>query len=377
MRPQPRIFNHQMRDAAPPEDQVWNFDEASGDTRHDPRFSLGIETYPGRVLGATEPCDVIQLPRRLKSEWEHIVAHYARVGLSHTVSVVWDDTYEIVRNYPEHDLSTFLFGERAHAARPDVAWYDIVRRMNSKNAFVRLARRMGVPVPDTLCFDRRPDVLPQKLPRFPLYLKADVSVSGRGVVRCNDRQDLVDRLVHIDRMVPFQLQEEVDAVDFLNVQYEVTGDRCERLLVTEQILNGNAHSGNRYPTEHVPWDYTDPLAAYMHECGMRDVFAFDLAVDRQGGYALLECNPRYNGATYPTMVARKLGIGEWSAVSVHTRARALSEVDLGSVEYDPETGCGVVLVNWGAVQQGTLGVLFAGPVSVQKMAMSRLTDLLL
>ncbi len=372
-----RIFNHQMRDAAPPEDQVWNFDESSGDTRSDPRYSLGIETYPGRALGATLPCDVIQLPYRLKPDWEAIVAHYARIGLSHTMHVVWDDSYEIVRNYPEHTLSTFLFGERAHAARPDEEWYGIVRRMNSKNECIRLARRLGVPVPDTLCFDRKPDVLPRELPAFPLYLKADVSVSGRGVVHCADRDELIGRLARIGPLVPFQLQEAVDAVAFLNVQYEATDEGCERLLVTEQILNGNSHSGNRYPTVHAPWEYTDTLAAYMYERGMRDVFAFDLAVDRRGEYRLLECNPRYNGATYPTMVARKLGIGEWTAVNVYTRARSLAEVDLKHVEFDPKTGRGAVLVNWGAVQQGTLGVLLADSASVQGAIMRELKHLLL
>ncbi len=366
-----------MNDAAPPPDQVWNFDEKAGDTRDDPRFSLGIETYPGRVLGATHEGDSIQLLPRLRSEWSSIVAHYRRIGLKHTHHVIWDTSYEVTYAYPNHTLSTFFFGEQAHAVRENKRFYTIVQRMNSKNACMRLCDELTIPTPHTHCFARMPEKPIEMFIDFPLYVKADTSVSGRGVVRCKDRAALTHVLSRISPMVPFQIQEEVrNVVAFINVQYRVRNGMLTRSMVTEQLLDGNTHKGNQYPTTFVPWKYTDPLAKYMHVRGMEDVFAFDLAIDTEGAYRMLECNPRYNGSSYPSAVAHKLGIHSWSAYSFETRFRSLGDIELGALEYDCAKKSGVVLVNWGAVQQGVLGVLLAGTPCQQHELALKLRDML-
>lgn len=368
-----------MRDAAPPSDQVWNFNEDGGDTCEDPRFSLGIETYPGRVLGATHEHDVIQLLPRLKDEWSAITAHYARIGLPHTHHVAWDDSHELAHHYPEHTLSTFFFGEQAHAVRPNERWYHIVHAMNSKNECMRVCNMLGIPTPHTQCFTRKPAGAITVLPRFPLFIKADVSVSGRGVVRCATMQALEHVLSRISPDVPFQLQEEVrDVTAFLNVQYRIEDEVLRRSLTTVQILEGNAHKGNLYPsTCPSPWIYTDPLAEYMQARGMEDVFAFDLAVDVRGAFFVLECNPRYNGSTYPSAVAKKLRIPSWRAQNFETRFRSLGDIRLGSRIYDPETKRGVVFVNWGAVQQGVVGMLLAGTKEEQAGLATALHDILM
>ena len=96
---------------------------------------------------------------------------------------------------------------------------------------------------------------------------------------------------------------------------------------------------------------------------MQGIFAFDVAVvPTQDGvrFPVIECNPRFNGATYPTLIAQKLGVPEWSAISLKTAGRSLSGIDLDGIEFDPKTGEGAVLVNWGTILEGRLAVLLAG-----------------
>ena len=96
---------------------------------------------------------------------------------------------------------------------------------------------------------------------------------------------------------------------------------------------------------------------------MRGVFAFDVAVvETPEGlrYPAIECNPRYNGASYPTLIAHKLGIREWTATTFQTRHRSLAALDLSDLEYDAGTGEGAIIVNWGTILEGKLVILMAG-----------------
>jgi hypothetical protein len=111
------------------------------------------------------------------------------------------------------------------------------------------------------------------------------------------------------------------------------------------------------------------MARWLKKRGMKGIFAFDVAVvqTEQGlRFKAIECNPRFNGATYPTMVAHKLDIPEWSAVTFSTQHRRLADVDLNGIEFNMKTGEGAVLVNWGTVSVGKLMILLAGSLGYQQ-----------
>jgi hypothetical protein len=111
------------------------------------------------------------------------------------------------------------------------------------------------------------------------------------------------------------------------------------------------------------------MAQWLYEQGMQGVFAFDVAlVERDGraDYLAIECNPRFNGASYPTAVAKKLGIGHWTTRLFKTEYRSLADIDLTGLEYDQAFGQGIVLVNWGPILVGKLSILIAGPPEVQE-----------
>jgi len=111
------------------------------------------------------------------------------------------------------------------------------------------------------------------------------------------------------------------------------------------------------------------MADWLVAHGMKGIFAFDVAIAQTTSglrFPAIECNPRFNGATYPTLIAQKLQIPEWSAITFPTRHRNQKNIDLRDIEYDHKSGEGAVLVNWGTVLEGKLVILMAGSLAYQE-----------
>ncbi len=331
---------------------------------------VGNHHYSGRALGLSEPWDIIQLHSDLKPQWKEIVKHYERIGLSHSENVIWDVDLNQLASHIGHHPSVFYYGPIESRYWGDYEWLETVEFINSKNNFTALARELGIDVPETLCFDRVADMSPEAMRNitYPCYLKASVSASGVGIYRCEDQAQLLTALGNFAEETPVQVQEEVKAVAFLNMQYRVLGKEVHRLAASEQILDGFAHQGNRVPASHEPWDAVEAMAYWLGDHGMKGIFAFDVAIvqtDRGLRFPAIECNPRYNGASYPTMIAHKLEIPEWCATNFSTRHRSLSEIDLSGIEFNVQSGEGVIIVNWGTVTEGKLSILLAGSKNTQ------------
>ena len=247
--------------------------------------------------------------------------------------------------------------------------------INSKNNFMALADELGVDVPKTQCFNSVSKIRESDLADvvYPCYVKAAVSVSGVGIYRCSQAVELMDALASFESGTPVKIHEEVVTETFLNLQYQVVGNQLLRLTASEQILDGFVHQGNKVPASHEPWDSVEPMAQWLFDHGIKGIFAFDVAVVQTSNglrFPAIECNPRFNGASYPTLIANNLGIRTWRAVAFQTVHRKLSEIDLSGIEFDRATGEGVVLVNWGPVLVGKILVLLAGN-SVQQRNLER------
>jgi len=326
---------------------------------------VGNYLYSGRALG---PNDVIQLHSDTVSQWDYISDHYDQIGLVYSHSPVWDVSIERLNSYKDFSLSVFFFDKTIHQSHPNEEWLNVVRYINSKNNFMALAKTLSMDVPVTHCFMSKYEVTDLECLPYPCYAKAAVSVSGVGIYRCEDQAELKVALEKFDDHTPLQVQEEIESQTFLNVQYHVTEQGLQRLAITEQILDGFTHIGNRYPSYHQPWEAVDPMAKWMYLQGIKGIFAFDVAVVKQENhvrYMPIECNPRFNGASYPTGIAMKLGLTHWFAEQISTQKRSLSQVDLTDIEYNPKTKTGIILVNWGSILVGKLGVLISGTPEMQ------------
>ena len=337
----------------------------------------GNYLYSGRSLGLTQANDIIQIHPFLSGEWETITAHYKRIGLAHATDVVWDVSPERLRDYGNLPKSLFFFGPKEHGVSPDNAFHRVVEHINSKNNFIALASHLRLDIPHTQCFHGKQWFAGIKHFPYPCYLKAAVSVAGKGIFRCENPGDIIKALAYFQEDVPLQIQEELDTQVFLNLQYRATESGLERLIVTEQVLDGYTHQGNRYPASHEPWHSVEPMALWLAEKGIRDVFAFDVGVVENGQgtrFVPIECNPRFNGASYPSGVACKLELDHWVAKDFMTRHRRLSQINLDGIEFDPASKTGIILVNWGTVLVGKLGVLIAGEAKQQQLLEDQLRE---
>ncbi|MEM1238764.1 MAG: ATP-grasp domain-containing protein [Cyanobacteria bacterium P01_H01_bin.26] len=347
--------------------------------------SGGIHLFSGRALGLSTPGDRVQLHPDLRQDWPAIQAHYARIGLEYSQDIIWNVDFEELAQYASDQVSVYFFGhgfEHEHRCAQrlqqlDGDWYKTVRYINSKNNFMELAQQLGVAVPFTQCFSDRTALGNLEAFPYPCYVKLAVSDHGVGIVRCENSADLLTAVEQFPKDKPFQVQAEIQASVFLNLQYCVTNQGLERSLASEQILDGCVHGGNRYPTSHQPWHVVEPMAQWMYGQGMKGTFGFDVAVVETAdgpSYFAIECNPRFNGSSYPTEIARLLGVDTWCSETLHTDCRHISELNLAGLEFDPATKTGVVLINWGTIQAGALTVLLAGTVEQQTVLSRRMRD---
>ena len=293
--------------------------------------------------------------------------------------MIWDLSLEQLAAHEGYKPSVFYFGPNECKAWNDPQWLEAVEFINSKNNFMALAQQLDIDVPQTQCFASVDEISEMDIISFnmPCYLKAAISVSGVGIYRCANREELRDAMKEFASDVPVQLQEEIKTEVFLNLQYRVIDDRLVRLAASEQILKGCAHQGNRFPSSHEPWDAIEPMALWLKERGIKGIFAFDLAVVKTPAglrFPAIECNPRFNGASYPTVIAQKLDIPEWRAMTFTTRCRKLADLDIRDLEFSMKTGEGVVIVNWGTLLKGKLVLLLAGSPEYQEALGSELLN---
>ena len=153
------------------------------------------------------------------------------------------------------------------------------------------------------------------------------------------------------------------------MQYRIENGFALRLACSEQLLDGFVHQGNRVPASHQPWDSIEPMAEWLKDQGIKGIFAFDVAIVQtpQGlRFPAIECNPRFNGASYPTLIAQKLGIKEWSSITLSTEHKNFDQLDFSDIEYNDETGEGMIIVNWGTILAGKIMVLLSGSKEYQE-----------
>lgn len=358
------IFNHCTVEAT---GQVPGYGQMTSDqiAQH-----FGLALYAGRVFALSRTQDVVQLHKDLRPHMPWVKRHYSQAGIDVARAIIWDDSFSHVNMYGQMELSVFYFGEKAHAVRPDDRWFNTTRLFNSKNHFINTCQSIGIPTPQTKLYNSKCELGDLNEMQYPLFFKLDVAVAGLGVMKCHCPKDLINALELIDVQQAFQIQEALaPSYVFKNVQFEVEAGELSFLALSDQLFDGFSHAGNRFYQQELSRDAqsaAQKLALYLYESGMKGVFAFDIAVDHRGDFRFIECNPRYNGATYPTKVARRLGIHQWTSVSLKTPFTSFDQVSFSKdVQYDPEKKRGALVINWGTISKGDVGILLAGSQSEQ------------
>ncbi len=336
----------------------------------------GVHLYGARVLASTSPQDVVLVHSEVQSLGDvWIREHYSRCGLQVSDQIIYDESFDRVSEL-DLPLSSFLFGANEHAVRPNQLFADQAERMNNKNEFIRFCREQGAPTPKTDLFASVLEVEGFE-PEFPVYVKGAVSASGEHVFRCEDSEEYHKALGQISG--EFQVQEALpEDTIFCNIQYSsllYNGTRNHKHgPLTRQQLSGNAHNGNVFPSGVDPdivQPITDKLSTALFHQGLDGTWAFDVAVCGKQAY-LIECNPRWNGASYFSKPAELLNAKEWEGVNVTTSHNSFAFFgdSFRELEYDPVHGTGIVIINWATVLHGKLGLLVVGDLETRERLLS-------
>ncbi len=329
----------------------------------------GSYAISGNALSLTCPDDIIQLHPDLRREYPYIKAHYKRIGLIHTKNIIWDTSVDTIKDFGIFDLSLYFFDPEIHKIRPNINWLETAAYINNKNNFIIEARKMGLPIPLTLCFANKSEMIDINQFPYPCFLKKAVSAGGMGVFYCQNNAQLEGKLKDFDEDMALQVQAALEPKYTLNAQYIGCNDDLRRVEITEQLTDDHSYIGSRFPAKYDPWNITDPMAEWLFDHGMRGVFAFDIVVTQEGNkecYYVLECNPRFNSASYYFGTAVKMGLDQWCGVRLKTSLSSLSSIDIENLEYDSNTKSGVILVEWGRILSGRPGILLAGDIRTQK-----------
>lgn len=335
----------------------------------------GIKDYPAREWVCTGPGDMIWLPDRLTGGLPLIRQHYAEAGIAPTEEVVFSDDWRdlepnifagcafepFIWNPSMVDWATHVPNRAQRAAG--------ARKWESKIHLARFLESHGLPRAHTVHMqDHTLDRAFAEAGEAGLLYKADVGASGLGITTVYSAAD-VEKL-QADSGEPFLLQHKVPKVMELSVQLDISDTHARIVLITGMSVGReNDHLGNYYPYVFAPdCPYIDPaklqgvvmsIMKAMQADGVRGRCGVDVLVTGDGHWVISEVNARRTGATAYIDAANRLNATAWKSQNYATSATNLAELDLGncSLTYTTDKREGVVVVNWGPVSAGKVGLL--------------------
>lgn len=359
------LFNHSLHFSEP----IYGCDPLSF---HKQAQNGGFEYYETRAHGCSKVGDVIQLDPNLQHDYPFAQEHYRQIGLETCQEVVWNLSANAANDYRDHHFSVYLFTEQINTLRPDPARLDATLRYLNKNSFMQLCQGKA-PTPKTVFGDTAQTAVDFDSIKLPVYVKGAVSSGGSSSYRCEtpgEVEQAIAKLMH----GPYQVQEDVNPVAFLSVLYDISAEGTLRHITkTQQIIDGVDYIGSSYPTSYNPKSVTDVIANQAVKDGLKGKLGFDVAVNANGQFFVLECNPRWTGALYPLVIAKRLGADEWSTVHLPTRSDRLQDIVLGDLAFNPNRKTGAVLVNWGAIKNLWVELLLIGPPAAQQTLLAQLS----
>lgn len=356
---------------------------------HDLGSIKGVLGYESRAFALGERKDTVILSSDLERETSAIRGHYNRIGLEYCGEVVFADSHKVLEQFAGEEISVFLHTPKLLKYTGEKRRLTAVAFFGDKNNFIPWAKKHGAKVPKTITFVNKNDFYKHKgdyVLGFPVFFKKAVSDSGVGLRLCRDMKELEEMLTAFGDKA-FQLQAPLsEKAIFCNVQfYGTDSGKAVALDATRQILEKHSHAGNETlaPGEFSGiWKSVTPLAEKMVQANLRGVFGIDVAVTSYNGeekYFVIECNPRWNGSSYPTRIAEKLGVSAWRAEYIYTGPcksleEFLSALRNTHLEYNPQKKRGVVVFNWGPIKDGKVGVMFISTDPKERMRLKANTQ---
>lgn len=340
--------------------KIYYHDVAGSIPLYQQKLVPGLELFGCRALAVSGPGDWVVLPRAVNEGLSAIERHYETIGLQHGVGYVFGGIESLSRCPASFVPSVYEYTEELCRQSEDACWHQVVRLLGDKNYFVDHCDNLGflrpVTTKVTYRFDQpRPD-------RFPVVVKLARSGEGLGYHECNSPQRYEEVVSGLEP--PYQVQEYLSpGTRYFLVEYRL-GDKGE--LLPGVVVERMSHRGSvSYQTVALVsrqiTAVTDVLAEWAVEMHMKGSWSYEVALAENGQVLLIGCRPRWSGASYPIVVAEKLGITNWETKTFTGLSVSVSDAcELGELTYQSRAKEGVIITNWATVSHGRLDVLIAG-----------------
>lgn len=348
----------------------------------------GVRLYPTREQIGSMERDLLWLPSGLENQADYMRGHYKTVvGLPTSDHLLFTDDWRDLR-LSDYDIDLSLVQPHPFIMNESMRqwlknnignqslgfdkWSRSAQRFESKRNFIRLCKGLRIRVPETLFME---DVHARDIFEGndeSLLFKLDRSASGLGMMAVSNERELGHARV-ATQYRDFLLQKKVRLALELGVQINLSEGLVPRIIaITGQHVGvNNDHMGNYHPyTARTQVKINEValkhdlmrLCFVMHHAGMRGRVGVDVLVSPDGEYYLSEVNARRTGATPYIDAANRLGVSSWSSMSLPTTARCVTDLDLNTNKliYRPGRDEGLLLINWGPICEGKVGVMFIG-----------------
>lgn len=320
------------------------------------REKYNVQT--GRVLLISDPDDMVVLDPGLKKEYTYVRSHLDRAGLETSHQIIWKhyDRPLTSKLKSQKRVSLYCYSPKWHQVLQDHKRLEATSLYLLKSAALEAGKKNNIITPMSfLCKNYQSSLSIIDQVTFPVYLKPERASSGIGITFCPTKEDLIAILKSYSYF-PMLLQEEVKADYFSSIHFRVKQDKIENFVTVKQTIENNCAVGHHAPHGlEIETNYMI-LAQQLYQDGMKGYFGFDVgikkAADGSHQQILMECNPRFTSATYPALIAEKLGVRTWQTKRYQTPHRSLQQFDLASVTFDSKTKRGVILLDWGMLLLG-------------------------
>ncbi|UTC24992.1 ATP-grasp domain-containing protein [Candidatus Comchoanobacter bicostacola] len=312
-----------------------------------------VKDFTLTALCLSKTQDIVQISPGKKSDYEWLKQHYKACGLSVSQNIFYADQQQTLPN--GFELSNYSKKNDSFAA----AYFD-----NKKN-FLQFAKKHGVEHPNTTYYDCVTQI---KCIDRPVMLKTNTSSAGSG----NYYVQSLACLKSIPTHTPLHVQELIEDIQSsLSLQYEITSQGYTFIGATTMFINEDFSWAGCCPAridKHTLTQYNH-LVKGLYKQGLRGPLSLDLLQRDSGKFAVLECNPRFGGSTYPCMLAHRLNITQW--VYRKFRVKTLKQIESvnksHNIFYSPKTQKGIIVVHWETKKQDLdCNILIAGNHSEQR-----------
>ncbi len=314
-----------------------------------------VKDFTLTALCLSKTQDIVQISSSKKKDYDWLNNHFkvCKLGVSQNI-LCSDEQLPLPKGFK---LSQYKESYGSGTYSPS-EYFD-----NKKN-FLEFAKNNDGAIPSTKFYDCMTEI---KSIDHPVMLKTNVSSAGSGSYFIESTADLK----RVPRNTPLHVQEYIqDIKSSMSLQYIITPAGYTYLGATKMFIDKDFAWIGCCPSEYDAQLLVvyNQIVKKMHDLGLRGPLSLDFLQRCSGKFVVLECNPRFGGGTYPSMLAQRLNITQWlyRKFKIQNFKQLESINQKHNIFYNPVTQKGILVLHWEKDRNIICNIFIAGNDSEQE-----------